>query len=302
MNYNWLESGQHMITVRDRSGLKFPKQYRYWNEETIKQVLSEQNDTSDVYISKYPKSRLVKTVILDFDSKDDINEAYEEVNRMRNYLEMNGLNCVIVYSGSKGYHLYIEIAPFLFKDTEVRNGIEWKSYFNAFVCFLVHDGKHKYKTLDKVNFSAGLNGNIRLIQSKHPATGEVCRIIEGSFKSERQITRVQDEAQKKACCKLEIVADEKKKKILNKARIIEGNDPIQVNDLRDIFRQITGDIKMYPKGYGYCSCPVHGIDEHPSLLVTKEWFSCSACSFRGNVYTLKKIGLVKFGDDGVVRI
>ena len=298
MIYDWLTPKQHMITVRDREG--FPKQYRYWNNDVIKKVLAEQNDTSDIYISKYPSSRLVSTVILDFDSQD-INEAYDDVNRMRNYLEINGLNSVIVFSGSKGYHLYIEIAPFLFADTEIRNGINWKSYFNAFVCFLIHDGRHTYKTLDKVNFSAGLNGNIRLIGSKHPVTHEVCEIIEGSFKSERQVTRLQDEAQKKAYCKLEIVEDETQQK-LKRAKVIKGNDPIKNNDLRDIFRQITGDMKLYPKGYGYCSCPYHGRDEHFSLLVTKEWFSCSACTFRGNIWTLRKLGLVDFGDDGVAKL
>ena len=276
MNYNWLKPNEHIITVRDRKS-GFPHQHRYWNEKVIEQVLAKQKDTEDVYITKYPSSRLVDTIILDFDS-EDIKEAYKDVNRMRNYLTMSGLNCVIVKSGSKGYHLYIQIAPFLFKDTEHRNGINWNSYFNAFVCFLIHDSHSTYETLDKTNFNAGLNGNIRLIGSKHPKTGQLCEIIEGSFISEYQVTRIQDEAQKKAYLKCEIVEEEKQQK-LKKTKIIHGNDPIQNNDLREIFREITGDIKMYPKGYGYCRCPIHGLDTHPSLLVTKEWFSCSACNF-----------------------
>ena len=83
--------------------------------------------------------------------------------------------------------------------------------------------------------------------------------------------------------------------------MIGGNDPILVNDLRDVFREITGDIKLYPKGYGYCCCPVHG-DEHPSLLVTKEWFSCSACDFKGNIWKLKQMGLVEFDNNGVAKL
>jgi len=298
MNYDWLKKGEHIITVRDR-GEGFPHQHRYWNEKVIEKVLANQKQTEDIYISKYPSSRLVDTIILDFDSSD-IKEAYKDVNRMRNYLSKEGINCVIVESGSKGYHLYIQIAPFLFKDTEIRNGIDWKSYFNAFVCFLIHDSNTTYETLDKTNFNAGLNGNIRLIGSKHPKTGKVCRIIEGSFISEYKITKIQDEAQKKAFLKCEIV-EEEKRQMLKKTKIIHGNDPIANNDLRDVFREITGDIKMYPKGYGYCRCPSHGIDEHPSLLVTKEWFSCSACNFRGNVWTLRKMGLVEFDDKGVAR-
>lgn len=298
-NYSWLTKRQHMITVRDRNG-GYAKQYRYWNDEILEKVIAEQNNTSDIYITKYPSNKLVTCIILDFDSDSDLDKAYADVSRMRNYLTLKGHNCIIVESGSKGYHLYIQIAPFLFKDTEMRNGINWKSFFNAFVCFLIHDGSHTYETLDKVNFSAGLGGNIRLIGSKHPRTGKVCKIIEGSFKSEQLPTEVQDEAQKKAYLKCEIVEEDKKQKLLKKAKV-EWNDPIANNDLRDIFEEITGSMKRYPKGYGYCSCPVHGKDEHPSLLVTKEWFSCSACSFKGNIYKLRQMGLVKFGDDGKAR-
>ena len=87
---------------------------------------------------------------------------------------------------------------------------------------------------------------------------------------------------------------------LAKADVFDGDDPIQVNDLREVFRELTGDIKIYPKGYGYCCCPAHN-DHSPSLLVTKDWFSCSSCSFKGNVFTLKKLGYVDFGKDGVVK-
>lgn len=299
MNYSWLQNGKHTITVRDR-GDGFPHQHKYWNDKVISKVLAEQKQTEDIYITKYPSSRLVEVIILDFDSKDDIELAYKDVSRMRNYLGKNGHNCVIVESGSKGYHLYIQIAPFLFKDTEWRNGINWRSFFNAFVCFLIHDGHNTYETLDKVNFSAGLNGNIRLVGSKHPVTGKLCRIIEGSFNSEQLPTRIQDEAQKKAFLKCEL-DEEKRQKRVKKTTLVGGNDPIKNNDLRDVFESITGDMKLYPKGYGYCSCPVHGQDSHFSLLVTKEWFSCSACDFKGNIWTLKKRGFVDFDDNGIVK-
>ena len=283
-----------MITVRNRE-TGYAKQCRYWNRETISKVLAQQKSCEDVYIQKYPKSRLVETIILDFDS-EDLDEAYKEVNRMRNYLKLNGHNCVIVRSGSKGFHLYVQIAPFLFKDTSIRKISDWSSYFNAFVCFLIHDGVNVYKTLDKVNFSAGLNGNIRLIGSIHPKTGNKCEIIEGEFKDYQEPTIIQDEAQKKACHKL-LIKEQDRQRILKQTKV-DGNDPIKNNDLRSIFQEIVGDVRFYPKGYAYCKCPEHG-DNHPSLLVTREWFSCSAnCGFKGNIYTLKKLGYVKFDDDG----
>lgn len=295
--YSFLTPNEHIITVRDRA-TGYAKQYRYWNNNVIKKVLKTQKDTEDIYVTKYPKSRLIDTIILDFDS-EDIDKAYHDVKKLRNYLEINGLNSVIVKSGSKGYHIYIEIAPFLFNDTNIRKVKSWNSYFNAFVCFLIHDGESSYPTLDQVNFSAGLNGNIRLIGSKHPKTGETCEIIEGEFLKDYKVTKIQDFAQKTAYAKLEIKEEDRNHQ-LKQTKVFDGDDPIQVNDLREVFRNLTGDIKIYPKGYGYCCCPEHN-DSNPSLLVTKEWFSCSGCSFKGNIFTLKKKGYVEFGKDGVVR-
>lgn len=298
LTYNWLTPGQHMITIRNRE-TGYAKQCRYWNEETISKVLAQQKPCEDIYIQKYPKSRLVETIILDFDS-EDLDEAYKDVNRMRNYLKLNGHNCVIVKSGSKGFHLYVQIAPFLFKDTSIRKINNWSSYFNAFVCFLIHDGVNAYKTLDKVNFSAGLNGNIRLIGSIHPKTSEKCEIIEGEFKDYQEPTIIQDEAQRKACHKL-IIKEEDRKRILKTTKV-DGEDPIKNNDLREIIPQITGNpVKHYPKGYAYTNCFEHS-DNHPSLLITKEWYSCSGCGAKGNIWTLKKKGLVEFDDNMVVKL
>lgn len=295
--YSFLTPKEHIITVRDRN-TGFAKQHRYWNDTVIKKILKEQKPSEDVYVTKYPKSRLIDTVILDFDS-EDINEAYNDVCRLRNYLKINGLNTVIVKSGSKGFHAYIEIAPFLFNDTNIRKVSDWGKYFNAFVCFLIHDGESGYPTLDNINFNAGLNGNIRLINSIHPKTHERCEIIEGEFLKEYKVTEIQDSAQRTAYAKMEIKNEDRKRQL--KTKIVDGGDnPILVNDLRDVFRDLTGDIKIYPRGYGYCCCPIHQ-DHSPSLLVTKEWFSCSACQFKGNIFTLKKLGYVDFGKDGVVK-
>lgn len=297
MTYEFLVPNQHIITIRDRVTGR-ARQQRYWNNNVISKIIENQSENEDIYVTKYPKSRLIDTIILDFDS-EDIQEAYKDVKRMSNYLKINGLNTVIVKSGSKGYHAYIEIAPFLFSDTNIRKVSDWNSFFNAFVCFLIHDGESHYPTLDQVNFSAGLNGNIRLIGSRHPKTGETCEIIEGEFLKEYKVTKIQDSAQRTAYAKMQIKKEDRERQ-LKKTNVFDGDDPIQVNDLREVFRELTGDIKIYPKGYGYCCCPAHN-DHSPSLLVTKEWFSCSSCNFKGNIYTLKKLGYVDFGKDGVVK-
>ena len=294
--YSWLTPNEHIITIRDRvTGMASQK--RYWNNNVISKILKNQSENEDIYITKYPKSRLIDTIILDFDS-EDINEAYKDVKKMSNYLKLHGLNTVIVKSGSKGYHAYIEIAPVLFNDTNLRKVSDWNAFFNAFVCFLIHDGESYYPTLDQVNFSAGLNGNIRLIGSRHPKTGERCEIIEGEFLKDYKVTQIQDSAQRTAYAKMEIVKEDKERQ-LRTAVVNDDGNPIEVNDLREVFRELTGDIKIYPKGYGYCCCPFHN-DKNPSMLVTKEWYSCSGCNERGNVFTLHKKGLVRFSSDGKV--
>lgn len=296
MTYEFLTPNEHIITVRDRV-TNTAKQHRYWNNNVISKILKNQSETEDIYISKYPKSRLIDTIILDFDS-ENIEDAYKDVKRMANYLKKNGLNTVIVKSGSKGYHAYIEIAPFLFNDTNIRKVSDWNKFFNAFVCFLIHDGKSNYPTLDPINFSAGLNGNIRLINSIHPKTLQKCEIIEGEFLKEYKVTQIQDSAQRTAYAKMEIKKQDHERQL--KTRVVNGDNPIENNDLREVFRELTGDIKIYPKGYGYCCCPFHN-DRNPSMLVTKEWYSCSGCNEKGNVFTLKRKGLVEFDSNGKVK-
>lgn len=292
--YSFLTPKEHIITVRNRAN-GMAKQYRYWNNDVISKVLKNQSKSQDIYVSKYPKSRMVDTIILDFDS-EDLDEAYNDVCKLRNYMKLNGLNTVIVKSGSKGYHAYIEIAPFLFNDTNIRKVSDWNKFFNAFVCFLIHDGESYYKTLDNINFSAGLNGNIRLIGSKHPKTGETCEIIDGEFLKDYKVTKIQCDAQRTAYAKMEIKKQDRERQM--KTKVVDATDPILANDLRQIFPQICGEEgKIYPKGYMYIRCPFHN-DNNPSMLVTKEWYSCSGCREKGNIWTLRKKGLVEFDSDG----
>ena len=300
--YSWIQPKEHIITVRNRD-TGFAKQNRVWNTEVIENVLARQKDCEDVFISKYPKSRLVSTLIFDFDSEDR-QEAYNDVVSIRNILKEDGLNSVIVDSTNKGYHLYIQIAPFLFKDTAIRWNNDWDKYFREFTNYILcrissQVDVQDYLTKDPINSNAGLGGNIRLIGSIHPSTGERVRIVDGEFKEFQEPTPLQDKAQKVAWNYCEILEQNQERILEGATQVVNGNDPIESNDLRTILPQIYGEsIKVYAKGYGFMKCPEHG-DNHPSLLVTKEWFSCSAnCGFKGNIWTLYKKGLVKFDNDG----
>ena len=304
MNYSQVfKDKQHMITVRHRDR-DYADQKRNWNSKTIKKILLDQDDASDVYITKYPKNRMVEYVILDFDSEDDIQVAKDDAERLMNMLEKEGHNSVLVESGNKGYHLYIQIAPVLFANAEdEQRGVkDWNKFFNEFIHCLIfstkfQDGKLVLDTLDSVNTSAGLTGNIRLIGSKHPSSHKRCHIIKGSFKEEQLPTDKQHNALRYAHSKCEIVELSKKRKV-KKLKLEGKGDPVEVNDLREVLPSVFGEeIKVYDRGYGYMKCPWHN-DNKPSLLITKEWFSCSACGEKGNIWTLMKKGYVKFNDKG----
>lgn len=298
--YEFLTPKEHRITIRNRE-TGFAKQKRFWNESVISDVLSSQKDNEDVFVSKYPKNRLIRCIILDFDS-DDKALAFKDVNRIKNILSEDGHNCVVVDSTNKGYHLYIQIAPLLCKDTDLRWNNDWNKFFKHFVNFFISNITSKqflqqYSSLDAINSNASLSGNIRLIGSKHPATGERVKIIDGVFKDFQEPTELQDKAQRVAWRFCEIMEQNQKRK-QGRTKLVDGSDPIESNDLRVILPEIfSEEIKIYSKGYGFMKCPFHN-DNNPSLLITKEYYSCASCGEKGNVFTLKKKGLVEFDNEG----
>lgn len=303
--YEFVTEKEHIITVRNRDTM-FAKQYRCWDESVIEKVLNNQKDCEDVFISKYPKNRLVKCIILDFDSENK-DDALRDVRRIANILGEDGHNCVIVDSTNKGYHLYIQIAPFLFADVPYRKNKDWDKYFKEFVDYLIcrtssNIDMQRYLSKDIVNSNAGLNGNIRLIGSIHPSTGKRVKIIQGKFVDLQKPTELQDKAQRVAWNFCETLREHQEKKLQGLTQIIDGQDPITSNDLREVLPSIFGEeIKLYSKGYGFMRCPFHS-DNKPSLLVTKEFYSCASCNAKGNVFTLLKKGLVKFDENGEVRL
>ena len=69
MNYDWIKDSQHTLTIRDRA-TGWAKQRKVWNHKVIEQVLAEQKQTEDIYITKYPNNRLVeKTGILPMENR-----------------------------------------------------------------------------------------------------------------------------------------------------------------------------------------------------------------------------------------
>lgn len=293
--YEFLTPSEHSITIRNRNGSPARKR-RYWNEGIINKVLLEQKPNEDVFVTKYPSGRLLQYIILDFDSKGDKSISLKESKRMMNFFESEGHPCVLVDSTNKGYHLYIKISPFLFKDKGNRVISDWKQYFEQFVRYMImRSSKKYYTTLDAVNTSAGMGGNIRLINSIHPSTGDRVSIIEGEFNDETlEPTWLQDMAQRVSYefCEVCEMVD---RKVIKRTQIVNGSDPIAENDLREIFPQIFGEEIKHYGGYSMMCCPFHQ-EKHPSLMITHDWYKCLSCLEKGNIYTLRKKGLLEFNN------
>lgn len=291
--YEFLTPKEHYITIRDRDG-SYPVRRKYWNINVIEKVLSNQKDSEDIFVTKYSDDKLVQYIILDFDS-DDRNVALKESKRLMNFFENNGHPCVLVDSTNKGYHLYAKICPVLFRDEGNWTMPNWNVFFEGFVrFFIINSSKKEYVSLDETNTSAGLNGNIRLINSIHPSTQKKVEIIHGEFNGDvLNPTRLQSNAMDFAYAFTQSCEEMKTHKQARKTKVVNGVDPIRENDLRTIFPQIFGgEIKDYGN-YSMMCCPFHS-EKRPSLMIWQSCYKCLACGEKGNIWTLKKKGLVEF--------
>ena len=283
------EPKQHYITIP-----QIPSKKLFINNKLIHRLLSKQEDDWDIYITKYPKDHCVSCIILDFDDKDNPDNAFREGRMLKRYLHRKGLNTVLVQSGRKGVHCYIQIPCHNFVGGELAHtDAEPNTWFKQYIKYLIglFDGKY-YQTLDEINFSAGLSGNIRLIGSSHPR-GTTCKIIDGEFHDNIEPNDWDFECFMNS----KSYAEDEVTEFLKTTDVnIQGNDIIAENDLRDIIPEVFGlTPKKYSKGYCYAKCPFHN-DHHDSFFFDKERYSCNACGEKGNIWTLIKKGYVKLDD------
>ena len=298
---NIFHEKQHFVTVRDRRNDKGHRRMIH-NQKQLDRILDNQKPYQDVFITKYPSNRIIECIILDFDS-ESMSKAYKDAWLCWKTVTDKELNAVIITSTNKGFHVYIQTPPHLFKDSGFKGHFDkmfdWNFFFKQYIYNLIDYSEDKYPCLDDVNTSAGFGGNIRVIGSIHPSTKDTVRIFKGDFIDTPIPTDKEHEAFVQAYdlakCKLNKDKLKHEMNIINKGvgrKVL--SDPVQDNDLRDLMPEIFGEsIKIYPRGYGYMCCPFHS-DSRPSLLVTKEWFSCSSCGAKGNWWTLRKEGYVDF--------
>lgn len=279
---------QHYITIP-----QIPARKLFMSQRQVMRLLDKQQDNWDIFITKYPKDHCISTIILDFDDKENPNNALEDVQLLKRYLHRKGLNTVIVQSGRKGYHAYIQVPVHNFVGGELAYADAEPNYwFNQYIKNIIglYDGKY-YQTLDEINTSASLRGNIRLIGSKHPR-GTSCEIIDGEF-----LTDIEPVDWDWRCFNISKVhAEDKVTELKQITKKITGNNLIEDNDLQDIFESVFGlELKRYD-GYSYACCPFHD-DKKPSLFIDKYRFACNSCGKRGNIWTLIKENYLKLDND-----
>ena len=283
---------EHYLTIP-----QIPSKKLFVNNRQVERLLASQKPDWDIYITKYPKDHCVSCVILDFDDKENPDNALEDVVLMKKFLKRKGLNTVIVQSGRKGYHAYIQIPCHNFVGGELAHAnAEPNTFFKQYVKQLIglFDGKY-YQTLDEINSSSGLSGNIRLIGSHHP-NGKTCEIISGEFQE-----NIEPNEWDWKCFNVarKFAEDEVTKFAEIRELNLDSNDIIAENDLQDVFEEVFGlELKRF-NGYSYACCPFHD-DKNPSMFIDSNRFRCNSCDAKGNIWTLIKKGYVKLED--TVRI
>lgn len=249
----------------------------------------------------------MNNIILDFDGADDKDGVYKEVRKIHYFLRNRGVNSIVVSSTNKGYHFYIQ-TPTLCFDYEhlMLDRTERNKLFVMFTKNLIKEKDFKLQTLDPTNTHAGLGGNIRLLGSKHPKTQKKVDIVLGDFidltkKKEKKeyyekCSHYINMVYKATAKQYHLKKDYHEKELERKRRKWKGMewsyDPIRENDLRTIIPNLYGGTVKKYDGYIFMQCPWHA-DNHPSLKVTKEWFYCTGCAKKGNIWTLIKNGELK---------
>ena len=294
MNYELIfDKKHHYLTTPQRSH----RRLCYGNEHILKSIKNQKED-EDLFITKYSDDNVVLCIILDFDNKDNPQLAYRDAKYLKRITAKNGLNTVIVRSGSKGYHTYTQIPPLCFRSDVP--GVDSHLWFDKFVSKVTNhklkSKRHVYKTLDSTNTGAGLKGNIRVIGSIHPKTQKRCEIIEGEFKEIYLPNQFVWDSFNETMNAAENSVAYKTKKVEAKIREMRRQNKTNStpeHDLRTLMPSIYGGKTKTFSDYIMMQCPFHN-DNNPSMKVKKEFYYCLGCGATGNWWSLRDLGVVDF--------
>ena len=296
------EPKQHYLTTVYRNRNRNARRVRIKSVDQLERLVENQPKDSDLYITKYGKDGVVWNIILDFDAEDDKSVAWNDCLTISKFLERKGIDCVIVDSTNKGFHLYVMIPPTNFRKFGDDDIEEPSLFFKCYVSELLNLRSFKLISLDEVNYNASLDGNIRVIGSTHPKTNQEVYIKQGKFHNINEnldyyenAMHYHDKIIRVAFNQYKEALEEIETKRLQYANRLKTEDDLLNLDLRDVFQNIFSLQKV--RKYGntiWCCCPFHN-DENPSFCITPTHFFCSSssCNEKGNIFTLIKKGLVE---------
>ena len=291
---------QHYLTTVYRDRNRNARRVRIKSVDQLERLVENQPVNSDLYITKYGKDGVVWNIILDFDSEDDKMVAWNDCLTISKFLERKGIDCVIVDSTNKGYHLYVQIPPTNFKVFFDEPIEEPSLFFKYYVIELLQLDSFKLKSLDEVNFNSSLDGNIRVIGSTHPKTNQMVYIKQGKFHDINEnldyyenAMHYHDKIIRVAFNHYKEALEEIETKRLQYANRLKTEDDLLSMDLREVFKNIFPLEKV--REYGdviWCKCMFHD-DNSPSFCITPTHYFCASCGAKGNIFTLIKKGLVE---------
>ena len=296
------EDKQHYLTTVYRDRNRNARRVRIKNVDQLERLVENQPVNSDLYITKHGRDGVVWNIILDFDSESNKELAWNDCLTISKFLERKGIDCVIVDSTNKGYHLYVQIPPTNFKVFFDEPIEEPSLFFKYYVIELLNLDSFKLNSLDEVNFNASLDGNIRVINSIHPKTNQMVYIKQGKFHDINENLDYYEEAMnyhdkiiRSAFNHYKEALEEIETKRLQYSNRLKTEDDLLNLDLRDVFRNIFPLHKV--RSYGdtvWCCCPFHETaTSNPSFCITPTHYFCASCGEKGNIFTLIKKGLVE---------
>lgn len=293
------EPKEHYLTTVYRSGKRNAKRIRIKSVNQLERLVSMQPNDTDLFITKYAKDDIVWNIILDFDSEEDKELAYHDALVLRRFLAKKCINVVIVDSTNKGSHCYIEIPPTNFRFFGDELIEEPSLFFKHYIKELCKIDSFKFKTLDEVNFNASLDGNIRVINSIHPKSNKMVYIKDGFFHDINENLDYYENAMhyhtetirvayQRYCEQLEEIETKR----LQYGNRLRTDDDLLNKDLREVFKEIYNLRKVREYGENlWCSCPMHQNDS-VNFCITPQFFFCTSCGVKGNIFTLISMGLV----------
>lgn len=294
------EPKEHYLTTVHRTGKRNARRIRIKSVSQLERLVENQPKDSDLYITKYAKNGVVWNIILDFDSKYDKGVAWNDCLTVSKFLERKGIDCVIVDSTNKGFHLYVMIPPTNFRKFGDEPIEEPSLFFKYYVIELLNLRGFKLKSLDEVNFNSSLDGNIRVISSIHPKTNQMVYIKQGKFHDINEnltyyenAMHYHDKIIRSAFNHYKEALDEIETKRLQYGNQLRTDDDLLNKDLREVFKEIYNLRRVREYGENlWCSCPFHSNDS-VNFCITPSYYFCTSCGAKGNIFTLIKLGLIE---------